>query len=154
MNEPIEVYNQLMHDADEILDGMPLDLMRAAMDGSQQGADPFLVALDADDIDDEIRTYASGGDISSLTARQRWSLAARMRLAAGVLHPFRREGDGKDNAFQKALSGMSRGRLIEFLLIDIAPSLKAVLSEYLNFAEEWHAPNRLPWKQSLARRFG
>lgn len=152
MSDHINIYWQFLHDSDALLDGMPLDMMAAAMAGEPPGTDPFLLALDADDIDDEIRTYASGGDMSSLTLKQRWCLAARMKLAAGVLYPFRHERDGKGNAFLKALARKPRARLIEFLLIDMAPSILNIVNDYIVFGEEWCAPMRPPWHQSLLRR--
>lgn len=152
MINPNDIYEQLIQDSDALFDGMPLDMMRVAVDGLPHGSDPFLVALDADDLDNEIRIYASGGDMSSLTLRQRWCLAARMKLAASVLDPFRRERDSKKDSLARIMAEMSKEQLIEFLLLDMAPSLKDVLSTYLSFAEEWRAPNRLPWNQRLLRK--
>lgn len=147
----IEIYEQFLHDSDAILDGMPLDIMTAAMKDEPSNVDPFLMALDADDIDDEIRTYASGGNMLSLTIRQRWCLAVRMMFAAGILAPFRKRHSGKENSFLKALSCKSRANLIEFLLIDMMPSVKEIISAYTEFGNEYRAPMRLPWNQKLFR---
>ena len=146
-----ELYNQFLSDAEALFDGMPNDLMRAAVADGEKGDDPFFMALGADDIDGEIRTYAAGGDMPPLSARQRWCLAVRMKLAAGVLYPFRHEQDAKGNALHALFEGLGNARIIELLLIDIVPSLRSVLSDYLRLGEEWHAPMRLPWHQSLLR---
>ena len=152
MSDYIDIYDQLEHDADEILDGMPLDMMAAAIAGEPPDTDPFLLALAADELDDVIRTYASGGDIPSLTLKQRWCLAIRMKLAAGVLYPFRHERDGRGNSFLKSLANQPRANLIEYLLIDMAPSIKNIINDYIVFGEKWGAPMRPPWHQSLLRR--
>ena len=146
-----ELYNQFLSDAEAIFDGMPHDLMRAAIADEDKGVDPLFMALCADDIDDEIRTYATGGDMSSLSARQRWCLAIRMQLAAGFLFPFRNGQDANSNALHGFLEGLGHAQMIELLLIDIVPSLRSVFSDYLRLGEEWHAPMRLPWHQSLFR---
>lgn len=147
-----DLYNQLQQDANALFDGMPNDLMRAAIPDGEKGADPFFTALGADDIDGEIRTYAAGGDMSPLSARQRWCLAVRMTLAAGILHPFRKERDADGNALFKVLEGMEWSRRIEFLMIDIVPSLHSLFSDYFRLGEEWRAPMRLPWRQTLFRK--
>ena len=58
---------------------------------------------------------------------------------------------GKGNAFLKALARKPRARLIEFLLIDMAPSILNIVNDYIVFGEEWCAPMRPPWHQSLLR---
>lgn len=147
-----DLYHQLQQDADALFDGMPNDLMRAAIADGEKGDDPFFTALGADDIDGEIRTYAAGGDMSPLSARQRWCLAVRMTLAAGVLYPFRHGRDADGNALFEVLEGMDSPRRIEFLMIDMVPSLQSVFSDYFRLGEEWRAPMRLPWHQTLFRR--
>lgn len=133
MDTHIDVYRQLVHDSTRLLGKDLRKLERAAMLGEDAGVNPFLMAFDAEDLDEIIRSYAATGLVACSSAKQKWCLGLRMKFAAGVLYPFRHDGDGKVNSFKSTLAEKSRSSLIEFLLIDMAPSIRNILNDYIVF---------------------
>ena len=133
MDTHIEIYWQLVHDSTRLLGKDPQKLERAAMRDEDAGVNSFLMAFDAEGLDDIISSYAATGLVACSSAKQKWCIGVRMKFAAGILYPFRHERDGKGNSFKRALARKSGPSLIEFLLIDMAPSIRNVVNDYIVF---------------------
>ena len=147
-----ELYNQLLSDSEAMFDGMPNDMKKAAVADEYATTHPFLLAYDTEMVNEAIRDYAAGRDIPSLTLKERWCLAVRMKTAADILCPFRKPTEHTNNAFRHFFEAMGKDDLLLALLLDAAPVLSSILSGQITFGSEWVAPMRLPWHQSLLRK--
>lgn len=152
MSDYQSLYNQLLQDSEFILDGMPLDIMNAAMMGEESNLNPFLLAYDTDAVNEAIILYSEGKNIPPLSLKERWCLAVRMKSAADILHPFVNQHSEAVSSVKILFEKVDKCELLRILLIDAAPILSSVLSGQVTFGEEWSAPIRLPWHQTLLRK--
>lgn len=134
-------------DAEDILDGIPLDLMNATKSKYDENSDLMLVALgDSDDLIEVIIAYSNSKRLPSMSADQRWRFATRLFFAASTLSPFAKVKDGDAGAFLSIIANMDTNELIQLAMIDFARVAKAVIDEYLFIPERnWIAPLRQPW---------